>query len=362
MISARKCLAGIEPYRPGKPIGEVQRELGVKKIIKLASNENPLGPSPLSTAAVKKYLGKMELYPEGASPALRKALAKKLGVQYERVIAGNGSDEIIRLLCLAFLEPSDNVVVSEYAFIRFSQLASLMGASVKKVPMKNWRHDLGAMPDAVDKNTKMLFVANPNNPTGTYNTGREIKALLEKVPREVIIVLDEAYYEYAVENPDYLATVPEFLDKYPNLVVLRTFSKVYGLAGYRVGYAVADPGIVALLDRIRMPFNVALPSQIAAEAALADNAFVRRSVGLMRTEKPFVLKNLKKCGLTPLPSAANFIFAGVPCGGRELFNRLLSRGVIIRPLDEYKLSGHVRITVGNRAQNLKLISALSGVL
>lgn len=358
----RACLAGVRPYQPGKPIGEVKRELGLKNVIKLASNENPLGPSPESVLAVRAALRGMSLYPEGASPALRDIIAGTLKVPRSSVIVGNGSDEIIRLLCLAFLEPSDNIVASEYGFIRFSQLAGLMGASVIKVPMRNWTHDLEAMAEAVNSDTKLLFVANPNNPTGTFNTSREVKRLLEKVPSRVLVVLDEAYHEYARMNARYPVSVPGLLGRHGNLVVLRTFSKAYGLAGYRVGYGIADPGVISWLDRIRMPFNVALPSQIAAEAAWNDAGFVKKSVALVERERAFLTRELRGLGLKAVPSVTNFIFIEAEMPGRELFQKLLLKGIIIRPLEEYGLTRHVRITIGTRPQNLMLLKALRTII
>ncbi|MBI4051461.1 MAG: histidinol-phosphate transaminase [Elusimicrobia bacterium] len=358
----RSCLHQVSPYHPGKPIGEVQRELGIKKVVKLASNENPLGASPRAVRLIRRLAASSFIYPEGASPLLRQALAKHLGVDVSRVIIGNGSDELIRLLCEAFLDPGDEAVVSRFGFIRFAQHARLMGAKVVEVPMEHWRHDLSAMAGAVTAKTKILFVASPNNPTGTYNTAQEVGMLLNTVPSRVLVVLDEAYYHYARLRPDYPESLKEMAQAHSNLVVMRTFSKAYGLAGVRVGYAVAATELIQWLDRIRMPFNVSLLGQLAAEEALQDAAFVRRSVALVEKEKEKLYPILQKWGLKVTPSAANFLFVESRILGKEVFQRLLYEGVIVRPLDEYGLHHHLRISVGTPQQNRILLRALSKVL
>ncbi len=360
--SPRRCIREISPYAPGKSIASVQRELGLRRVIKLASNENPFGPSPKAMAAHRKAEKDCALYPEGGSPELRAALGRFLRVGEDRVIAGNGSDEMIRLLCEAYLEPEDEVVVSRYGFIRFKQQSLLMGARVIEVPMIDWRHDLRTMAAAVSLRTKLVFVAGPNNPTGTYNTAEEVEALLRTVPSTVLVVLDEAYYEYARGLDDYPRSVQDLARRYPNVVVLRTFSKAYGLAGLRVGYAVADPEVVGWLDRIRMPFNVSLPAQRACIAALADAAFVKRGAALAAEGREKLAAQLRMMGFTVPDSATNFVFAGSPVPGRELFKSLLKLGLIIRPLDEYGLTGHVRISIGTPAQNTALLAALRQIL
>src|SRR5579883_1072186 len=243
----RRALREVTPYSPGKSIASVQRELGLKHVIKLASNENPLGPSPKAMAVYRKAEKSVALYPEGSSPELRLAIAKFHKIEPERVVVGNGSDEIIRLLCEAFLEPDDEALASQYAFIRFKQQALMMGARVIEIPMTDWTHDLETMARAANPRTKLLFIANPNNPTGTYNTEDEVRGLLDAVPSSTIVVLDEAYCQFARERGDYPDSIPALTSRYENLVVLRTFSKVYGLAGLRVGYAVADPELLSWL-------------------------------------------------------------------------------------------------------------------
>lgn len=358
----RPCINGVTPYFPGKPIAEVQRELGLKRVVKLASNENCLGASPRALAALRSSVKDTRLYPEGASPLLRRAFARHHGVEPGQVLVGNGSDEIIRLLCEAFLGPEDGVVVSQHAFIRFKQQAALMGARVVEVPMTDWTHDLQTMGRAASTRTKIVFVASPNNPTGTYNRGEEVQALLRAIPSDTLLVLDEAYCHYAVSKGDYPSSLPELVGKFPNLVVLRTFSKAYGLAGLRVGVGVGDQELVSWLDRIRMPFNVSLPAQRAAAEALKDRTFLKRGVAGVERNREALAADLRSLGLSTTDSAANFLFVRSPIPGHLLFRRLLRYGVIIRALDEYGLPGHVRITVGSEKENRFLIECLDKAL
>jgi histidinol-phosphate aminotransferase len=361
-IQPRRCLREVTPYAPGKSIASVQRELGLKHVIKLASNENPLGASPKAMKVYRRALGQLSLYPEGASPELRQAIARFHGIAPERVLAANGSDELIRLLCEAFLEPEDEGVASQYGFIRFRQQALMMGARVIEVPMVDWTHDLETMGKACSSRTKLVFVANPNNPTGTFNTEDEVRALLKLVPPQTLVILDEAYAQYAHGLPGYPDSVPGLVDEFDNLIVLRTFSKVYGLAGLRVGYAVGNPEVIGWLDRIRMPFNVNLPAQQACIAALDDKKFVEKSVRLAEAGRETLASGLRELGFGVEESATNFLFARSPVPGRELFKGLLKLGVIVRPLDEYLLPGHVRITIGSRSENKALLGALKRVL
>ncbi len=358
----RPAIRSVKAYLPGKPIGEVRRELGLKRVVKLASNENPLGVSPKALAALRRSAAGNNLYPEGASPLLRQAIARSAGVEPAQVVVGNGSDEIARLLCEAFLDPGDEAVVSQYGFIRFRQQAGLMGARVVEVPAAGLAHDLAAMAAAVTAKTKLVFVASPNNPTGTYSPASELERFLAAVDGRAIVALDEAYYDYALAKDDYPRSLPVLARRFPNLVVMRTFSKAYGLAGLRVGYGVAGAELVSWLDRIRMPFNVCLPAQLAAEAALGDAAFVRRSVALVERQKRKLEPALRELGLAPEPTAANFFCVRSPLPGRTLFERLLREGVIVRPLDEYGLPDHVRVSIGDESQNKLLLSALRKIL
>jgi histidinol-phosphate aminotransferase len=361
--AVRRALTYVTPYIPGKPIAEVQRELGIKNVVKLASNENPLGASPKAMRAYRAAEKDAWLYPEGTSPLLRRALEKHHRLPAGSIVVGNGSDEVMRLLCELLLESGDEAVCSETGFIRFRQSSALMGARVVRVPERDYHHDLRAMAEAVGPRTKLLFIASPNNPTGSYSTADEVEKLLAAVPRRVIVILDEAYYHFARSKPDYPESLPGLAEKHPNLVVLRTFSKAHGLAGLRVGYGAAHPALVSWIDRIRMPFNVALPSQAAAEAALGDDGFVKRSVALVEKERARLFRALFDCGLQVWPSSANFLMAAHHrLAGRELFERLLRKGVIIRPLGEYGLEHHVRISVGSAEQNNVLLDALPKAL
>ena len=362
MIAPRRALREVFPYQPGKSIASVQRELGLKSVIKLASNENPLGPSPRAMIAYRKAEKLNGLYPEGTSPELRAALGRFHKVEPESLIVGNGSDEIIRMLCEAFIEPEDEVVVAQHGFIRFKQQAAMMGARVIEVPMTDWTHDLALMAKSTNPRTKLVFVANPNNPTGTYNTQDEVSALLAAAPKTAIIVLDEAYFQYAQSIAGYPKSLPDLVREHDNLVVLRTFSKAYGLAGLRVGYGVADPEIVGWLDRIRMPFNVNLPAQHACLEALKDSGFVKRTLALNEAQRASVAQVLGEMGFGVGESATNFVFARSPIAGRELFKLLLRQGVIVRPLDEYGLPQHVRFSIGTPSQNKALFTALKSVL
>ncbi len=358
----RPELKNAKPYLPGKPIAEVQRELGIKRVVKLASNESFLGPSPKAISSLRKSAKDVWIYPEGASPMLRREAAAEFGVSENQVVVGNGSDEIIRLLCETLAGPGDEVVCSQFGFIRFKQQSKMMGAKVHEVPMKNFRHDLVAMARKVTSKTKMVFVASPNNPTGTYNTRVEVSVLLRSLPKNCLLILDEAYYHYAAGLKDFPESISEFLPKHKNLIVLRTFSKAYGLAGLRVGLGIASSDLIQWIDRIRMPFNVNLPAQSAARAALKDKAFLRRVLRETASNRTELAEALEFMGLPCLPSAANFLCVESPVPGKSLFRELLQQGVIVRPLDEYGLTGHVRISVGSYSQNRFLLSALKRVL
>ena len=366
----RPQINGFEPYLPGRSMESVRRERGLKKIIKLASNENPLGPSTKALAAIRKAEKSLFLYPDGASVSLRTAVARKAGVAPERVIIGAGSDELIELLGKTFLNPEDSIVVSEHAFIRYRMAGELMGAEVVIVPMRHYTHDLSAMAAAVREDTKLLFIANPNNPTGTYNTQSELSGLLKQVAllnerreRPVLVVVDEAYYEYAKAlQGDYPVTL-RLQKEFPNLVILRTFSKAHALAGLRVGYAFADPQIIDALDRVRPPFNISVLGQAGAEASLKDEAHLRQAVRLVVTERKKVLPALSRLGVPVIPSCGNFILLDLsPRKGAEVFETLLDRGIIVRSTDEYGFPHHIRVTYGLPKENQAFLKALKEVL
>ncbi len=353
-------LDGLERYEPGKPIEEVQRELGLRRVVKLASNENPLGPSPAAVAAAHAALAAVHRYPDGPGVVLRQALARRHKLEPSQVVVGNGSTDLIDLLARAYLAPGDNAVIAERAFARFRQCVDARNGGARLVPMREHTHDLEAMARAVDARTRLVFVANPNNPTGTWNTRAEVEALLERLPGDVLLVLDEAYFEYA-ENADY----PNGLDYVragAPVVVLRTFSKVYGLAGLRVGYALAAPEIAEALDTVREPFNTNVVGQAAALAALEDQQHLVRSLDLNRVEKARLEQAFAARGLRFLPSLANFLCVEVGQAGTEVFSRLLAKGVIVRPLRPYGLESWVRVSVGTTDENDMLLEAMDAVL
>jgi histidinol-phosphate aminotransferase len=350
-------------YIPGLSLEQIRRQYGLKTVIKLASNENPLGPSPKGMAAFKSVAKSLFRYPESRSLDLRQALAAKYRVDAANVIIGAGSDEIIELLAKAFLSPFDEIVVSQSAFLQYRIAGELMGARVIAVPLKNMKHDLSAMAAAVTKRTKFLFIANPNNPTGTYNTRAEVESFLSSLPDHVVPVFDEAYFEYAKSNADYPSMIEEFFKKRP-IIVLRTFSKAYGLAGVRVGYGVAPAGCVNALDRIRPPFNVSVPAQAAAIAAMNDTKHIKTSVRVNEAEKKKLVAALLEMGFESVPSAANFVLFRVApkSTGRRVFERLLRKGLIARSVDEYGLPDYLRVTVGRPADNKQFLKALREVV
>ncbi|MBI4395736.1 MAG: histidinol-phosphate transaminase, partial [Elusimicrobia bacterium] len=327
IIEPRPQVRKFEPYLPGRSMEQVKKQYGLARVVKLASNENPLGPSRMAIQAMKKAAGQMHRYPDGFSTDLREAVAKHLGVKTSQVLLGAGSDELIELLGKAFLNPEDEIVVSEHAFIRYQMAGELMGARVTAVPMKNMTHDLAAMARAVTEKTKFVFIANPNNPTGTYNTAEELDAFLNALPAHAVAVLDEAYFEYARIKKDYPDSV-ELFKTGRNLIALRTFSKVHGLAGLRIGYGVAPESIAETVERVRPPFNVSAAAQAAAPAALKDKGQVLRSVRLVETEKRKMERAFSAMGVDCVPSAANFLLIHArPQNGADLCEALLQKGL-----------------------------------
>jgi histidinol-phosphate aminotransferase len=354
--SARPAVFDIRPYVPGKPIEEVQRELGLTDVIKLASNENPRGPSPAALAALREWLPKAHLYPDGAALRLKEGIARHAGVEPENVIVGNGSDELIKLLAETFLNPGDEVVMADPSFSEYAFAALLLGARVRKVPLTGERHDLAAMAEAIGPRTKLVFLCNPNNPTGTIVTAGEVQEFLARVPEEVVVVFDQAYEEY-VTAPAYGSGLPYVLGG-RRAIVLRTFSKIYGLAGLRVGYGIAAPELLALVERAREPFNVNQAAQVAAEAALEDRDFVAGSRELNTRERERLETALAGRGYSVVPSQANFLFVDVGVDSAALFRHLLSLGVIVRSGDVFQRPTHLRVTVGTPDQNDRFLAAV----
>ncbi len=351
----------IQPYQPGKPIEEVERELGLHSVIKLASNENPLGPSPEAVRAAGKALSRAALYPDSAAYTLTRKLAAKHGVPPDSVIIGTGSDQLFMLLALVLLNPQANAVISEFTFPTYAIAAHSVGAELRVAKAApGLGHEVDHLLAAVDSATRIVFIDNPNNPVGSYLGRPAITRLLEAVPRDTLVVLDEAYYEF-VDAPDYVSGL-EYLGRYPNLMVTRTFSKAYGLAGFRIGYGLGDPALIRLLQRVRLPFSVSHPALLAAEAALDDEAHLAQTRRLVFGERPHLARLLEQHRIRTLPSQGNFVTGQTPIPSRSLFEELLKAGIIIRPLAAMGLPDHVRITVGLPDQNQTLAKALEAVL
>lgn len=349
----------LEPYQPGKPIEELERELGIRGAIKLASNENPWPPSPRVLETLREALTTLNRYPDGSGYYLRQALAKRHGVSPEAVILGNGSNELLELLARAFVRPGEEVVFPHPSFVVYPLIAQAVGASRVAIPLRDHRLDLEAMAHAITPRTKLVFVANPNNPTGTIVTAAEVEAFLARLPERVIVVFDEAYVDFAQgpDFPDSLAT----LRQGRRVVILRTFSKMASLAGLRVGYGMADPDCVGLLHRIRQPFNVNSLAQAAALAALADEEHARRTVDLVVREREALGRAFEALGLQYVPSQANFVLVEVP-DAQTVYQRLLRAGIIVRPMAAFGLEGALRITVGTPEENARLLAGLRAAL
>ena len=360
-IKHQRGLDAIRPYVPGTPIEEVQRKYGLEDVIKLASNENPLGTSPKVLAAIEKALPRLNLYPDGQSYVLRHALAEHLGVEPQQVTVGNGVDGIIMRTCLAYLEENSEVIVSRSSFPVYDIFTHVMRAKLIKTPMKNHSLHLEAMAQAIGDSTKLVFICNPNNPTGTIVTATEVDTFMEKVPDHVLVVFDEAYYEFVAsdEYPDTLKYIQEGRN---NVMIMRTFSKVYGMAGIRLGYAIAMPEILAPLDRGKEPFAVNLLAQAAGTAALEDEAFLKKSVVANHAGRLFLYREFERLGLRYVESHTNFVLVEVGPQAAVVQQRLLEKGVIVRPCAGYNLPNCLRITVGNQVQNIRLIEALESVL
>jgi histidinol-phosphate aminotransferase len=351
-----KDILKITPYQPGKPIEEVKRELGLKEVIKLASNENPLGPSPKAVLAIKKALFKINRYPEGSCFYLRQALSKKLKLKPGNLIFGNGSDEIIDIIIKTFSSPGDQILTSEVTFLEYKIIALQNGRLVTTAPMKDFRYDLAAIKTGITPKTRIIFIANPNNPTGTYLNKQEVENFISGLPEDILVVFDEAYLEF-VEKKDLPRTLDYALNR-KNVVVLRTFSKIYGLAGLRIGYGIANQGCIAYLERCRQPFNVNTLAQEAARAALSDTDFVNQTKKLVSEGKRYLERELKGLGLEFIPSAANFILIDLKEDGLKVSKELLKNGVIVRDMRQYGLNNFIRVTVGLRKENEKFVKEL----
>ena len=357
----------LQPYQPGKPIEELERELGLSQILKLASNENPLGSSPKALAAMQTALDSLALYPDGSGYRLKAALAEKFGLRSEQITLGNGSNDILDLIARAYLAPGRNGVFAQHAFAIYAIAIQAAGAELRQaaaLPANHsdmpYGHDLTTLLAQIDANTRVVFIANPNNPTGTWLTQSALYDFLQQVPAGVVVVIDEAYTEY-VQAEDFPNAL-NWLDEFPNLIVTRTFSKIYGLAGLRVGYAVSSPAIADMLNRVRHPFNVNSLSLVAAEAALDDEDFLQRSVSTNTAGLQQWLNACEINGWASIPSVANFITVDTERDAAQVYVDLLQEGVIVRPIGGYGLPQHLRISIGTDAENARCIQALHKVL
>lgn len=354
-------IRAIAPYQPGKPISELAREMGLDEanIIKLASNENPLGVSPLAQRAIRSVLEDLARYPDGNGFELKQALAARYGVARETIVLGNGSNDVLELAARAFLTHADSAIYSQHAFAVYPLVVQAIGATGIEVPARDFGHDLDAMLRAVRPNTRLVFIANPNNPTGTFVPAPQLEAFLSALPRRVLVVLDEAYHEYL--PPDVKADSLAWLEGFPNLVLTRTFSKVYGLAGLRVGYAFADPGMADLMNRVRQPFNVNSVSLAAAAAALGDTDFVRKSFELNQAGMKQITDGLGRLRIEYIPSYGNFVSVKLNDAG-GVYRRLLKLGVIVRPIASYGMPDYLRVTIGLESENARFLESLQQAL
>ncbi|MBS0510706.1 MAG: histidinol-phosphate transaminase [Proteobacteria bacterium] len=358
---APSYIRSIMPYQPGKPISELAREMGIPEasIVKLASNENPLGMSAAAREAAKRALCEGARYPDGSAFAFKAALCRKFGVRQEQLVVGNGSNDVLEIAAQAFLAPGLSAVYAQHAFAVYPLATNARGARGIEVPAKNFGHDLDAMAAAIAPDTRMVFIANPNNPTGTFIPGPQLEAFLRKVPQDVLVVLDEAYTEYLADDQRYDAIA--WLERYPNLLVSRTLSKAYGLAGLRVGYAIAHPEVADLMNRVRQPFNVSSIALAAAEAVLADDEFLARSADINRRGMTQLTAAFAALGLEWIPSAGNFVTVKV--GDAAAVNQsLLRQGVIVRPIAGYGMPHWLRVSIGLPEENARFIEALEQAL
>ncbi len=357
---AQPHILGLIPYSPGRPMEEVERELGLDDVLKLASNENPLGPSPLALQAIREALQGLHRYPDGGCYALRQGLSRRLGVTPEELCFGNGSNELLELVTRAFLGPGDEAVMGHPAFAVYRSVCQAVGAQIREVSLKDFTHDLRGMLKAVTARTKLVFLGNPNNPTGTCVSPTDLDDFVRALPPDVILVVDEAYREYIPRylQPDLLRYVRE--GRY--LLALRTFSKAYGLAGLRIGYGIGSTEMVELLNRVRQPFNVNALAQKAALAALDDAAHLEETLRITEAGRKSMQSRLDALGLVTIPSVTNFILVNVGVEGRAVADALLRNGVIVRSMEGYSLPTYIRVTVGTPQENSRALQALAKVL
>ncbi len=349
----------IEPYLPGKPEEELMRELGLTHVIKMASNENCFGPSPAALEVMKTSLEKVHRYPDGNGYYLKKALSEKLGIQSGKIILGNGSTDLIEIIARTYLEPTSNTVTADQTFLMYRMVTVGMNAECKTVPLRDFTFDLPAILKAIDDHTLLVYIANPNNPTGTILKRNALESFLKQVPPRVLVVLDEAYFDY-VEDPDYASGL-EFLGQFENIIVLRTFSKIHGLAGIRIGYAIATEEIIKNLNRIRPPFNTSSVAQAAAIAALSDGNFINFSRQTNRVQRELLQNKLRELNIPFVPSATNFVLIPLPDAER-IFKELLVRGIIVRSMRSLNCDDGLRVTIGKPEENQAFLEAFKIIL
>jgi histidinol-phosphate aminotransferase len=359
--TAKRNLAGVKNYVPGKPLEELEREYGIKNAVKMASNENALGPSPKAIAAIRNSLARVHRYPEGGCHYLRQKLSRRLGVREDELVFGNGSDELLVFAVRAFVGQLDEVVIADPTFLIYEIATHVENGVVVRVPMKNFRYDLDGMRSKIGSRTKLVFIANPDNPVGTYISEKMLVNFLRFVPGNVVVVLDEAYYDFARVKKDYPESL-KLLKEHKNLIVTRTFSKVYGLAGLRVGYAVTSPEIADSLNKVREPFNVNSLAQAAAVAALDDAGFLKKTVKTVNEGRTYLTKQLQELGFLPVDTVTNFILFDLKRDSKQVYEALLKQGVIVRPMNGWGLQSFLRVTIGTPPDNRRFIKALRKAL
>ena len=362
MQNINPATLSIQPYVPGKPIEELARERGIVDAIKLASNENPRGPSESVLEAIRRASEELSRYPDGSAFRLKDVLSERLGVEPDQITIGNGSNDVLELAGRVALSPNTNGVIDEHCFVVYPLTITGANAEKKIVPSDQWGHDLDGMVQAVDDQTRIIYIANPNNPTGTWLTERELTEFLDKVPKHIWVVLDEAYFEYANESVDGYADGVKLSKRYSNLIITRTFSKVYGLASLRIGYSVSTPEFANLMNRLRQPFNANSVALAAAEAALTDTDYVDQSVQMNIEGMRMFESGFTRLGLEHIPSIGNFVSFKVDSSASDCYDALLNQGVVVRPIANYGMTKHLRVTVGLPQENERFLKTLERVL
>lgn len=359
MSLVRKNILNITPYVVGKPIEETQREFNLKEVIKLASNENPLGPSPLAVEAIRKNLSRINRYPDSQGFYLKKKLAQYLKIKPSNIVLGNGSDEVIDIIIKTFVEEDENIITADITFLEYEIISKGNNRQVITVPLRYFKYDLEAIKNKINKKTKLIFIANPNNPTGTYVSRYEIQDFMRGLPDNVLLVLDEAYDTF-IDVDDFPNSLTYLNNK--NIIILKTFSKAYGLAGLRIGYAIAKSELTSYMEKVRQPFNVNFLAQVAATAALGDREFLRRARKVVLEGKNYLYNSLTDLGIAYVPSVANFILIDVGVDAGRVFRGMLKYGVIVREMKQYGLKNFIRVTIGTKKENEKFIKVLKKVL